>query len=75
MYLMRERRVDGISKAFGLRKWKDGVATNRNGGWAGDRGWNSLLDRLFLKFLLDIQVELLDIGQAGGYKKEFRKKV
>ena len=35
MYLMRERRVDGISKVFGLGKWKDGVATNKNGGWVG----------------------------------------
>ena len=49
--------------------------TRMVGGWAGDRGWNSLLDRLLLKFLLDIQVELLDIEQAGGYTKEFRKKV
>lgn len=31
MCLIRERRVEHISKVFGLRKWKDRVDTNRNG--------------------------------------------
>lgn len=61
MDLKRERRVeDDLAKVFGLRKQKDRAATNRNGR-AGTEAYNSLLDRLSLKFLLDTQVELLDI--------------
>lgn len=60
---------------FGQRNWKDGTATNRNGEKVEDRNWISLLDRLLLKFLLDIQIELLDTEQSVGYTKESRKKV
>lgn len=74
MHLIRERRAeDGISKVFRLRKWEDRVVTNGMGGEA--EAGNSLLDRLSLKFLSDIQVELLDIEQAGRCTKEFRNKV
>lgn len=53
MHLMRERRAeDGISEVFRLRKWKDKVATNGMRGEA--EVWNSLLDKLSLKFLSDI---------------------
>lgn len=37
--------------------------------------WNSLLDTLSMKFVLDIQAALSDTEQTGRYTKEFMKMV
>lgn len=42
-------------------------------GVEGEGIWNSLVSRLSLRFLLDIQAELMDTKQAGGCR-ELREK-